>query len=171
MGGVHYWPPTSFLGGGACPPPVADPMLSIVSFVINQSVSFRIDLFSRLKNHWFRNSNCRNQKLLLHSALKPVSESSESGALSLSSAARYIDFHLLRRIYVAYIAHSVALSLHNSLSKLGMWMPGSGSGPDPKFVDPIRAFGAIGGPWGGGHGGHPPPPPFWSRFIIDKQLS
>ena len=34
-----------------------------------------------------------------------------SGALSLSSAARYIDFHLLRRIDVAFLAHSIALSL------------------------------------------------------------
>ena len=30
---------------------------------------------------------------------------------SLSSAVRHIDFHLLRRIYVALIAHSIALSL------------------------------------------------------------
>ena len=39
-------------------------------------------------------------------------QSSESGALSLSSAARHIDFHLLRRIYVVLVAHSIALSLH-----------------------------------------------------------
>ena len=41
-----------------------------------------------------------------------MSESSESGALSLSSAVRHIDFHLLRLIYVALVAHSIALSLH-----------------------------------------------------------
>ena len=35
----------------------------------------------------------RNQKLLLPSELEPVTESSESGALSLSSAARHIDFY------------------------------------------------------------------------------
>ena len=55
---------------------------------------------------------CREQKLLLHCRLEPVSESSESGALSLSSAARHIDFHSLRRIYVVLVAHSIALSLH-----------------------------------------------------------
>ena len=44
-------------------------------------------------------AKCKNQKLLLSSGLKPVSErvpSLKSGALSLSSAARHIDFHLLR---------------------------------------------------------------------------
>ena len=41
-----------------------------------------------------------------------MTESSESGALSLSSAAQHIDFHLLRRTYVAFIAHSIAISLH-----------------------------------------------------------
>ena len=40
-----------------------------------------------------------------------MSESSESGALSLSSAARHIDFHSSRRIYVILVAHSIALSL------------------------------------------------------------
>ena len=45
-------------------------------------------------------STTRNQKLLLPSG--PVTESSESGALTLSSAARHIDFHLLRLIYVAF---------------------------------------------------------------------
>ena len=54
--------------------------------------------------------NCNVQILLLHCRLE--SESPESGALSLSSAARHIDFHLLRRIYVALVAHSKALSLH-----------------------------------------------------------
>ena len=41
---------------------------------------------------------------------------SESGALSLSSAARHINFQLLRHIYenVALIAHSIALSLQYS---------------------------------------------------------
>ena len=41
-----------------------------------------------------------------------MSESSESGALSLSSGARHIDFHSSRRIYVVLVAHSIALSLH-----------------------------------------------------------
>ena len=41
-----------------------------------------------------------------------MSESPESGALSLSSAARHIDFHSSRRIYVVLVAHSIALSLH-----------------------------------------------------------
>ena len=54
---------------------------------------------------------CIEQKLLLPNELELTSESSESGALSLSSAARHIDFHLLRRIYVAFVAHSIALSL------------------------------------------------------------
>ena len=44
-----------------------------------------------------------------------MSESTESGALSVSSAARHIDFHLFRRIYVALVAHSIALSLHLQL--------------------------------------------------------
>ena len=52
------------------------------------------------------------QKLLLLSGLELVSESSESGALSLSCAARHIDFHSSRRIYVVLVAHSIALSLH-----------------------------------------------------------
>ena len=56
--------------------------------------------------------NVVSKKLLLPSGLEFMSESSESGALSLSSAARHIDFHLLRRIYVALITHSIALSLH-----------------------------------------------------------
>ena len=55
---------------------------------------------------------CSEQKLLLPSGLELVSESSESGALSLSSAARHIDFHSSRRIYVVRVAHSIALSLH-----------------------------------------------------------
>ena len=42
---------------------------------------------------------CNEQKLLLPSGLELMSESPESGALSLSSAARYIDFHSSRRIY------------------------------------------------------------------------
>ena len=50
--------------------------------------------------------------------LEPVSESSDSGALSLSSAAQHIDFHLLRRIYVALVAHSIALSLQNTIAKI-----------------------------------------------------
>ena len=54
---------------------------------------------------------CSEQKLLLPSGLELVSESSESGALSLSSAARHIDFHSLRRIYVVLVALSIALSL------------------------------------------------------------
>ena len=37
-------------------------------------------------------SRCNEQKLLLPSGLELMSESSESGALSLSSAARHIDF-------------------------------------------------------------------------------
>ena len=41
---------------------------------------------------------CCEQKLLLPSGLELMSESSESGALSLSSAARHIDFHLLRSL-------------------------------------------------------------------------
>ena len=55
----------------------------------------------------------------------PISESSESGALSLSSAARHIDFqywfwhidfHSLRRIYVAFSAcHSAFATLPPSL--------------------------------------------------------
>ena len=56
--------------------------------------------------------NCSEQKLLLHCRLELVSESSESGALSLSSAARHIDFHSSRRIYVVLVAHSIVLSLH-----------------------------------------------------------
>ena len=55
---------------------------------------------------------CSEQKLLLPSGLELMSESSESGALSLCSAARHIDFHLLRRIYVVLVAHSITLSLH-----------------------------------------------------------
>ena len=54
---------------------------------------------------------CSEQKLLLSSGLELMSESSESGALSLSSAARHIDFHSSRRIYFVLIAHSIALSL------------------------------------------------------------
>ena len=46
------------------------------------------------------------------SGLEPLSQSFESGALSLSSAARHIDFHLLRRIYIALVVHSIARSLH-----------------------------------------------------------
>ena len=42
----------------------------------------------------------------------PCRQSSESGALSLSSAAQHIDFHSSRRIYVVLVAHSIALSLH-----------------------------------------------------------
>ena len=42
---------------------------------------------------------------------------SESGALSLSSAARHVDFHSSRRIYVILVAHSIVLSLH--LAQLG----------------------------------------------------
>ena len=48
---------------------------------------------------------CRNQKLLLPEwTWTCVRQSSESGALSLSSTARYIDFHSSRRIYVAFSA-------------------------------------------------------------------
>ena len=54
---------------------------------------------------------CNEQKLLLHCRLELMSESFESGALSLSSAARHIDFHSSRRIYVVLVAHSIALSL------------------------------------------------------------
>ena len=57
------------------------------------------------------NAKCNEQKLLLYSGLELVSDSSESGALSLSSAARHIDFHSSRRIYVVLVAHSIALSL------------------------------------------------------------
>ena len=39
------------------------------------------------------------RKLLLHCRLELMSESSESGTLSLSSVARHIDFHSLHRIY------------------------------------------------------------------------
>ena len=53
---------------------------------------------------------------------------SESGGLSLSSAARHIDFYLLRRIYVVLVAHSIALSLHYllyggnvSIAALALW--------------------------------------------------
>ena len=46
-----------------------------------------------------------------------MSESPESGALSLSSAARHIGFHSSRRIYVVLVAHSIALSLQ-SISSL-----------------------------------------------------
>ena len=42
--------------------------------------------------------------------------SSESRALSLSSAARHIDFHLLRHIYVVLVVHSIALSLQMNRS-------------------------------------------------------
>ena len=41
---------------------------------------------------------------------------SESGALSLSNAARHIDFHSSRRIYVVLVAHSIALSLQWNLT-------------------------------------------------------
>ena len=40
---------------------------------------------------------------------------SESGAISLSSAARHIDFHSSHRIYVVLVAHSIALLLHYSI--------------------------------------------------------
>ena len=39
-------------------------------------------------------------------------QSPESGALSLASAARHIDFHSSHRIYAVLVAHSIALSLH-----------------------------------------------------------
>ena len=85
-------------------------------------------LFSSL---WLnsRDAKCRNQKLLLPVGLEPVSESSESGALSLSSAARHIDFHLLRRIYVAFVAHSIALSLQLILFPKVLLMPTSTTVP------------------------------------------
>ena len=70
-----------------------------------------IFLFSRFGSQ-SRDAKCREQKLLLHCRLELMSESPESGALSLSSAARHIDFHSLRRIYVVLVAHSIALSLH-----------------------------------------------------------
>ena len=41
---------------------------------------------------------CNEQKLLLPSGLELMSENPESGALSLSSAVRHIDFNLSRRI-------------------------------------------------------------------------
>ena len=69
---------------------------------------FKVPIYPALLN-----LNCNEQKLLLPSGLELVSESSESGALSLSRAARHIDFHLLRRIYVVLVAHSIALSLKN----------------------------------------------------------
>ena len=73
---------------------------------VQQSIHFRLSI---------RHIHCcSEQKLLLPSGLELMSESSESGALSLSSAApaRYIDFHSSRRIYVVLVAHSLALSLH-----------------------------------------------------------
>ena len=51
------------------------------------------------------------KKMLLLSGLELMSESSESGTLSLSSAAPDIDFLSSRRIYVVLVAHSIALSL------------------------------------------------------------
>ena len=47
-----------------------------------------------------------------------MSESPESGALLLSSAARHVNFHSSRLIYVVLVAHSIALSLHNVQSTL-----------------------------------------------------
>ena len=46
--------------------------------------------------------------MLLPVGLEPESESSESGALSLSSAARHIDIHLLSLIYVAFHSAFIA---------------------------------------------------------------
>ena len=80
------------------------------------------------RDHWYGRAlsviyvvqtsiNCRNQKLLLPSDSDPCRLSSESSTLSLSSAARHIDFHLLRRIYVAFVAYSIALSLHKLKSQ------------------------------------------------------
>ena len=67
------------------------------------------------------------------SGLEHVSESLESGALSLSSAARHVDFHLLRLIYVTLkalvynlpafrpkIVHSYVIEVANSESDLGL---------------------------------------------------
>ena len=68
--------------------------------------------------------------MLLHCRLELMSESSESGALSLSSAARHIDFHLLHRIYVVLVAHSIALSLQN-VQKHFLTGGEGGSGPAP----------------------------------------
>ena len=76
------------------------------------------------RDHWYGRAlsviyvvqisiNCRNQKLLLPSDSDPCRLSSESGALS-SSTSRHIDFHLLRLIYVAFVAHSIALSLQQA---------------------------------------------------------
>ena len=53
------------------------------------------------------NCHCSEQKLLLPSGLELMSE---SPALSLSSAARHIDFHSLRRIYVAFSASHSAFT-------------------------------------------------------------
>ena len=64
-----------------------------------------------MSNSNFLTILCSEQKLLLPSGLELMSESPESGALLLSSAARHIDFHSSRRIYVVLVAHSIALSL------------------------------------------------------------
>ena len=73
-----------------------------------------------------------------------VRQSSESGALSLSSATRHIDFHLLRRIYVTLVAHSIAFSLHiysyNIYSRDGLGWARAG----PKILGPRAEAGRNG---------------------------
>ena len=54
---------------------------------------------------------CNEQKLLLPSGLELMSESSESGALSLSSAARHIDSTRCA-VFMSPLEHAIALSLH-----------------------------------------------------------
>ena len=77
-----------------------------------RSMTTFLFLFSSAQKPRTPNVMTNEQKLLLHSGLELMSESSKSGALSLSSAARHIDFHSSRRIYVVLVAHSIALSLH-----------------------------------------------------------
>ena len=50
--------------------------------------------------------------------LEPMTESFESGALSLSCAARHIYFYFLRRICVALVAHSIALFTRYKIKNL-----------------------------------------------------
>ena len=69
----------------------------------------KYELWPKRKKKQLYSYECSEQKLLLHCRLELMPESPE---LSLSSAARHIDFHSSRRIYVVLVAHFIALSLH-----------------------------------------------------------
>ena len=114
----------------------------------NKGTVFSVMFCTKHESSCVKFNKCSVQKLLLPSGLELVSESSESGALSLSSAARHIDFHLLRRIYVALVAHSIALSLHKQILD---WMYQSSLGNETKHAydhgRPVcRAWGATSPP-------------------------